>query len=164
VKHFEYVWKFALRVCSKSWSCDHITLLDSLSNRREPWNCVCCYRQICTPFLPIRNFKHTPYASHHRNTVQLVVPQAHCNQFKDLFVLLATERWKTFSTLIKMASIYTSFQTHHCVKFINLGLITWKINFASGRELYHCNFTLPMLTCIVQIVSWKSIHFHGNRL
>jgi len=36
-----------------------------------------------------------------------------------------------------------------------------KINFANGGELYHCSFTLPMLTCIVQT---KSVHFHGNRL
>ena len=53
------------------------------------------YMQICTPFLPNCNFKHTPYANHHRNTVQLVVPQAHCNQFKNFFVLSATERWNT---------------------------------------------------------------------
>ena len=43
-----------------------------------------------------------------------------------------------------------------------LGLSTWKMNFTSSEYLYPHSFTLPMLTCTVQKVGWKSVDFHGN--
>jgi len=71
------------------------------------------YMQICTPFLPNHNFKHTPYANHHRNTVQLVFPQAHCNQFKTSSFYRQL-RDGILSTLIKMAwTLYIISNTHY---------------------------------------------------
>ena len=97
----ENVQKFALRVCSKSWSSDYATLLDTLSiptlsDRRDTLK-LCLLFNILTdrvtyPSCPTM-LKHTPYANQHTNTVQLVVPRAHTNQFKYLFIPSTTERW-----------------------------------------------------------------------
>ena len=79
----ENVQKFALRVCSKSWSSDYATLLDTLSiptlsDRRDTLK-LCLLFNILTdrvtyPSCPTM-LKHTPYANQHTNTVQLVVPE-----------------------------------------------------------------------------------------
>ena len=64
---------------------------------------TCCHAFLCLlfniltdrvtyPSCPIM-LKHTPYANRHTNTVQLVVPRAHTNQFKYSFIPSTTERW-----------------------------------------------------------------------
>ena len=83
IQALENVQKFALRVCSKSWSSDYATLLDTLSiptlsDRRDTLK-LCLLFNILTdrvtyPSCPTM-FKHTPYANRHTNTVQLVVPE-----------------------------------------------------------------------------------------
>ena len=83
IQALENVQKFALRVCSKSWSSDYATLLDTLSiptlsDRRDTLK-LCLLFNILTdrvtyPSCPTM-LKHTPYANRHTNTVQLVVPE-----------------------------------------------------------------------------------------
>jgi len=130
-KHSD-TWKCA-EVCFEDlfWSCEYVTLLDllgmpRLSNRRETlklcqlFNIITC--RLVHPSCPIV-FKHTPYASHHRNTVQLVVPraQAHCNQFKDLFMPSVTESWNALRfDKIGMNSIHYFKHTYSIIIIILL--------------------------------------------
>ena len=97
----ENVQKFALRVCFKSWSSNYATFLDTLSiptlsDKRDTLK-LCLLFNILTdrvtyPSCPTM-LKHTPYANRHTNTVQLMVPRAHINQFKYSFIPSTTERW-----------------------------------------------------------------------
>ena len=82
IQALENVQKFTLRVCSKSWSSDYATLLDTLSmptlsDRRETLK-LCLLFNILTgrviyPSCPI-TIKNSPYTTRCSNTLQLVPP------------------------------------------------------------------------------------------
>ena len=118
IQVLENVQKFALRVCSKSWSSDYATLLDTLSmptlsDRRETLK-LCLLFNILTgkviyPSCPI-TVKNSPYTTRCSNTLQLVVPRARSNQYKHSFLPSAIQRWNGLNFAANACNSLTSFK------------------------------------------------------
>ena len=106
IQALENVQKFALKVCSKSWSSDYATLLDTLSmptvsDRRETLKLCLLFKnykkgRVLYPSCPI-TVKHSPYTTCRSNTLQLVVSRARSNQYKHSFLPSTIERWNSLN-------------------------------------------------------------------
>ncbi len=105
IQSLEGVQKFALRVCSKSWTSDYASLLDafdlpSLSVRRSRLR-LCLLFGILTGQVvyPAWPFTHRviPYPSRLANSLQLTVPRYHTTQFQHSFFPCTIEIWNSLN-------------------------------------------------------------------
>ena len=105
IKMLEDVQKFALRVCSKNWNATYESLLESynlpsLSDRRKFLK-LCLLFNILTDraIYPNKPFEKitTHYPSRHVNSLQLSVPFARTNNFKNSFFPSVTAIWNALN-------------------------------------------------------------------
>ena len=118
IKLIEDVQKFALRVCSKTWNADYESLLKScnlpsLSDRRK-FQKLCQLYNILTdrvtyPDKPLERIA-TLYPNRHANTIQLSVPFARTNNFKNSFFPSTATLWNSLNCDISPINSLASFR------------------------------------------------------
>ena len=125
IKLIEDVQKFALRVCSKFWSADYESLLrscnlPSLCDRGKLLK-LCVLFNILTNRIiyPNKPFERLTayYPNRRANTVQLSVPFARTNNFKNSFFPSTTALWNSLNCDIGSVNSLASFK-HAVIKLL----------------------------------------------